>query len=361
MGESEMIRLSDIVKQFATITRQRYSLLPSQLKAISAWQICRTGKAPLMQLRCNDCEQPRYVPHSCGHRHCPHCQHHQSQQWLARQLQKQLPARYFMLTFTLPAELRSLAWQHQRVVYDQLLQCSWATLKQFSHNDKQLQGMPGSISVLHTHNRRLDYHPHVHVVMPATAIDQNNMLRKKSGRKGWLFSQRALAKTFRAKLLAAIKQAGFTLPADYPGRWVVHCKSVGTGDKALTYLGRYLYRGVISEKDILRCKNGQVTFRYRDSKTQCVQIRTVSGEHFLWLLLQHVLPKGLRRARNFGLLHPNSRHKLQLIQLLQRFNPARLVSALPDRPAISCPCCGGVMQIVRTRLQPITSLISNSS
>jgi putative transposase len=148
---------------------------------------------------------------------------------------------------------------------------------------------------------------------------------------------------------------------DYPRRWVVHCKFVGTGDKALTYLGCYLYRGVISEKDILRCKNGQVTFRYRDSKTQCVQIRTVSGEHFLWLLLQHVLPKGLRRARNFGLLHPNSRHKLQLIQLLQRFNPARLVAALPDRPVIFCPCCGGVMQIVRTRLQPITSLVSNSS
>jgi hypothetical protein len=361
MGESEMIRLSDIVKQFATITRQRYSLLPSQLKAISAWQICRTDKAPRMQLRCNDCEQPRYVPHSCGHRHCPHCQHHQSQQWLARQLQKQLPARYFMLTFTLPAQMRSLAWQHQRVVYDQLLQCSWVTLKQFSHNDKQLQGVPGAISVLHTHNRRLDYHPHVHVVMPATAIDQHNRLRKKTGKKSWLFSQQSLAKIFRAKLLTALKQTGLTLPVNYPERWVVHCKSVGTGDKALTYLGRYLYRGVIREKDILRCKNGQVTFRYRDSKTQRVQTRTVSGEHFLWLLLQHVLPKGLRRARNFGLLHPNSRHKVQLIQLLQRFNPARLIAALPDRPAVTCPCCGGVMQIVRTRLQPTTSLIPNSS
>lgn len=356
-----MIRLSDIVKQFATKSRQRYSLLPSHLKALSAWQICRTDQAPLMQLRCNNCEQPRYVPHSCGHRYCPHCQHYQSQQWLARQLQKQLPSRYFMLTFTLPAELRSLAWQHQRVVYDQLLQCSWATLKQFSHNDKQLQGLPGAISVLHTHNRRLDYHPHVHVVMPATAIDHHNMLRKKIGRKGWLFSQRALAKVFRAKLLAALKQAGFTLPADYSERWVVHCKSVGAGDKALTYLGRYLYRGVISEKDILRCKNGQVTFRYRDSKTQRFQTRTVSGEHFLWLLLQHVLPKGLRRARNFGLLHPNSKYKLQLIQLLQRFNLARLIAALPDRPVVACPCCGGVMQIVRTRLKPITSLILNSS
>jgi len=356
-----MIRLSTIVKQFATTTRQRYSLLPSQQKALSAWQICRTDQAPRMQLHCTDCEQPRYVPHSCGHRHCPHCQHHQSRQWLARQLQKQFPARYFMLTFTLPVELRSLAWRHQRAVYDQLMQCSWATLQQFSHNDKQLQGMPGATSVLHTHNRRLDYHPHVHVVMPAAAIDRHSVLRNKSGKKDWLFSQKALAKVFRAKLLAALKQTGLTLPVDYSERWVVHCKSVGTGDKALTYLGRYLYRGVISEKDILCCKNGQVTFRYRDSKTQCTQTLTVSGEHFLWLLLQHVLPKGLRRARNFGLLHPNSRYKAQLIQLLQRFNPAQLIAALPSRPAIICPCCGSVMQIVRTRLQPIASLLSNSS
>jgi len=356
-----MIRLSTIVKQFATITRQRYSLLPSQQKALSAWQICRTDQAPRMQLHCTDCEQPRYVPHSCGHRHCPHCQHHQSRQWLARQLQKQFPARYFMLTFTLPVELRSLAWRHQRAVYDQLMQCSWATLQQFSHNDKQLQGMPGATSVLHTHNRRLDYHPHVHVVMPAAAIDRHSVLRNKSGKKDWLFSQKALAKVFRAKLLAALKQTGLTLPVDYPERWIVHCKSVGAGDKALSYLGRYLYRGVISEKDILCCKNGQVTFRYRDSKTQCTQTLTVSGEHFLWLLLQHVLPKGLRRARNFGLLHPNSRYKAQLIQLLQRFNPAQLIAALPSRPAIICPCCGSVMQIVRTRLQPIASLLSNSS
>ena len=119
--------------------------------------------------------------------------------------------------------------------------------------------------------------------MPATAIDQHNVLRKKSGRKDWLFSQWVLAKIFRAKLLTALKQVGLTLPAEYPERWVVHCKSVGAGDQALTYLGRYLYRGVISEKDILRCENGQVIFRYRDSKTQRAQIRNVSGEYFLWL------------------------------------------------------------------------------
>jgi hypothetical protein len=83
---------------------------------------------------------------------------------------------------------------------------------------------------------------------------------------------------------------------------VVDCKSVGSGEKALVYLGRYLYRGVIAERDILRCENGQVTYRWRDSKTKKYVQRSVSGVAFLRLVLQHVLPKGFRRARNYGVL-----------------------------------------------------------
>ena len=57
------------------------------------------------------------------------------------------------------------------------------------------------------------------------------------------FAHKALAKVFRAKLLAALAAAGLTLPACYPEQWVADCKSVGSGAKALIYLGRYLYRG----------------------------------------------------------------------------------------------------------------------
>lgn len=85
------------------------------------------------------------------------------------------------------------------------------------------------------------------------------------------------------------------------------CKFVGAGDKALIYLGRYLYRGVIREKDILSCQNGKVTYRYQDSKTKRYKTRTVSGAKFLWLVLQHVLPKGFRRARNYGFYTPIAR------------------------------------------------------
>ncbi len=60
-------------------------------------------------------------------------------------------------------------------------------------------------------------------------------------------------------------------------------------EKALVYLGRYLHRGVIREKDILACENGQVTFRYQNSKTKKFERRTLGGVAFLRLILQHVL------------------------------------------------------------------------
>ena len=355
-----MILLSAIIQTFEADLLANYQdrLLPSQRQALAAMKQCRTSQSPVMLAQCDDCEQKRFVPHSCGHRHCPHCQSHESQQWLERQLQKQVPAEYFLLTFTLPKELRALAWQQQRTLYDLLIRCSWDTVNTFARNDRQLQGNAGAIAVLHTHSRRLDYHPHVHLVMPAAAIDTDKRLWRTKRRSngddknlaGYLFNHKALAKVFRAKLLEAITQAGLVLPDRYPQKWVVDVKSVGHGDKALVYLGRYLYKGVIQEKDIIACEDGQVTFRYRNSKTQKLRTRTLPGVAFLWLMLRHVLPKGFRRTRNFGFLHPNSKRLIQLLQVLLGVNPNRAMAWLRKRPTLQCPCCGGTLRIIKTRL-----------
>ena len=352
-----MIRLSALIEQFEQPLLAQYAqrLLPEHRQALSAMKHCRNALSPRMQAQCLACQEQIFVPHSCGHRACPHCQHHESQQWLERQTKALVPGEYFLLTFTLPGEFRALALAHQRTLYGLLMQCAWQTVRTFSRNDKHLQGTPGAIAVLHTHSRRLDYHPHVHLAMPAAAIDTDKRLWRTKTRQrpgGYLFSHKALAKVFRAKMLEALTQAGLTLPARHPARWVVDCKSVGSGEKALVYLGRYLYRGVLQEKDIIACDNTQVTFRYQDSKSRRMQTRTLSGAAFLWLLLRHVLPKGLRRARNFGFLHPNSKRLLQLLHLLLKLNPSRALACLRKRPPLICPCCGGQMKIVRTRLLP---------
>jgi len=174
--------------------------------------------------------------------------------------------------------------------------------------------------VLHTNTREHAFHPHVHVVMPAAALDakhrQWRTKRPGKTKAGYLFNHKALAKVFRAKMLAGIEAASLQLPERHPQQWVVDCKSAGTGKPALIYLGRYLYRGVIREKDILACDNGQVRYRFRNAKTGRFEQRTVPGAHFLWLIVQHVLPKGFRRARNFGFLHPNCK---RLIALARRW------------------------------------------
>ena len=366
-----MIALAELIERFEPALLQHYGqrLLPSQVQALAAMKRCRTRFAPRMLAQCTACGEQRSVPHSCGHRACPHCQHHEGQMWLQRQLQLQVPASYFLVTFTLPSELRSLAWSHQRVVHALLMQCAWDTLATFSRNDPKLRATPGAVGVLHTHNRRLDWHPHVHMVMPAAALDPKRKLWRTKTRRtrprtrggtaqagsatpggGYLFNHKALAKVFRAKVLDAIEHAGLVLPDKLPATWVVDCKSVGDGSKALLYLGRYLYRGVIQERDILRCDDhGNVTFQYRHAKTGKMAVRTLPGADFLWLVLQHVLPKGLRRSRNFGFLHPNSAAAIRLLQLLHlRAAPAH-ASAAPPRPAWRC-VCGQPMFVVCRRM-----------
>ena len=226
-------------------------------------------------------------------------------------------------------------------------------MRTFSQNDRQLQGTPGAIAVLHTHSRRLDFHPHVHLVMPAAAIDaaQAALADQAARQQGsYLFNHKALAKVFRARCSRRSRRPGW--PARrYPAGMGGDCKSVGTGEKALIYLGRYLYRGVIREKDILACDNGQVSFRYRNAKTGSSETRTVAGADFLWLILQHVLPKGFRRARNFGFLHPNCKRLIGLLHLLLRFDPGRFTTPRKARAPMLCACCGAVMTIVRTRIR----------
>ena len=351
-----MIRLAAVIAQFEAdfMTQYRHRLSVDQLQALSAIRHCRGPLSPMMQVQCAGCDHQKLVPHSCGHRLCPHCQHHESQQWLKRQMQRLVPADYFLLTFTLPAELRGLAAAHADVVFDCLMRCAWETVHRFSQNDRQLQGTPGAIAVLHTHSRRLDFHPHVHLVVPAAAVDaaKQRWRRKRRGKNGtYLFNEKAMAKVFRAKMLAAIEAAGICLPARYPREWVAHCQSVGRGESALIYLGRYLYRGVIREQDILACENGRVSFRYCNAETGKLEKRSLTGADFLWLILQHVLPKGFRRARNFGFLHANCKRLIGLLQLLLKFDPNRFAPPRKERPAMLCSCCGAVMTIVRTRIR----------
>ena len=164
----------------------------------------------------------------------------------------------------------------------------------------------------------------------------------------YLFNHFNLAKVFRGRFIDAIKKAELPVPAELPKKWVADCRHIGRGLPAIKYLSRYLYRGVISEKNIIKDDGQQVTFRYLDSKTKGWKTRTVTGEHFLWLVYQHVLPKGFRRVRDYGFLHGNAKNTLLRIQIALRifFNPVlEAVSSLNKRPAMPCKSCGAPLRI----------------
>jgi hypothetical protein len=109
------------------------------------------------------------------------------------------------------------------------------------------------------HTRRLDYHPHAHIIVPGGGINvKRTQWHKIKG--DYLFNGFKLAAAFWGAMLKAIEQSGLWMP-DTPKKWVVHCKKVGRGLPALQYLSRYLYRGVISNKNIVANDSTYVTFR----------------------------------------------------------------------------------------------------
>jgi len=354
-----MILLSSVINKFKDGFLDRYKkyVLPSHIKALHAMEQCRQEHGPHMLAQCtnHNCGKLTYIPHSCGHRNCPHCQNHENQQWIENQLSKRLPTQYYLITFTLPKQLRDLAWKNQRRVYSLMFACVQDVLKTFTRNDKNLLGMAGFTAILHTHSRPLGYHPHIHVIIPGASINaKTGLWRVKAS--DYLFSHEALAQVFRAKFLQAIVDNNLRVPKNCPKQWVVDCKNVGNGDKAFIYLGKYLYKGVIQEKDILKCENGMVTFKYLHSKTKQYQTRTVTGEYFLYLLMLHVLPKGFRRTRCFGFLHPCSKKLIRILQLVLRINPLSMfIKKMKERPGITCPVCGAKMGIILTMVpKPLT-------
>jgi hypothetical protein len=342
------MEMAALVDQYYDKYLARYgdTALPGHLKTLRAILRCRTPESGELYIQCPACNHAEWRPISCGNRHCPKCQNHNTSQWIDKQQKKLLPVPYFMATFTLPYELRPLAWFNQKAVYTLLFKCVASTLKDFGMNPKHLGAEIGTTMVLHTNSRSLDYHPHIHAVVPGGGIDRKRGYWKKL--KGdYLFNGKTLATVFRARFLEAIQDAGLVISRKIPKKWVVHCDNVGRGIEALKYLSRYLYRGVISEKNIVSNQHGQVTFKYIESKTGKTEFRTLPGQDFLHLIVQHVLPKGFRRVRDYGFLHSNAKKILSLVQLILRVIIEELVPR--PRPAFKCPCCKAAMLIVEFR------------
>ena len=256
-----MSELADIFRLYGSAYRDKYGaqLLPSQRQAL--WEIahCRTPTLGGQVYQCDACQQRHYSYHSCQNRHCPKCQNEAAQQWLERQQDQLLATPYFLVTFTLPAELRSLTFRHQKQLYHHLFRTSAAALQQLALDPRFVGGQIGMIGVLHTWTRDLRYHPHVHYLVPAGGISADGQTWIPTD-SDFLVHVKPLSILFRAKFRDALKKTALfdqVSPQTWTKDWVVHAKPVGRGHQALTYLSRYVLRVAICNKHILKVENDQ--------------------------------------------------------------------------------------------------------
>ena len=257
--------------------KYRARLLPSHRRAVAAIVSCRTPALGGQRYRC-DCGQEHYAYHSCNHRACPKCGQADATQWLNRQRRKLLPVPYYLITFTVPAQLHPLIRSHQKILYPLLLREAARALLDVGRDHKDLGAQLGLLAVLQTWTRDLRYHPHVHCVVPAGGLAPNRLRWVAPKRPGYFLPQAVLARRFRTRLRQALQAhhpelARQTPPTAWSLDWVVDVQPVGTGEPALKYLAAYVYRTAWSAERIVADDGQTITFTYRDTKER--QLRTV--------------------------------------------------------------------------------------
>ena len=352
-----MTTLADIVHEYgeAYEAKYRWKLLPSQRRTLRDIANCQTSAMGGHVYHCDECQTTHYQYHSCQNRHCPQCQHRKGHEWLEKQRDALLPVPYFMVTFTIPSELHTLAKQHQKVVYNMLFRTSAEALKQLAQDVRYVGGEIGMIGVLHTWGRDLSYHPHVHYLVPTGGLsfDSEQWI---SGKRNFLVPVKALSILFRAKFRDALHQAGLIKEVSsivWQKDWITHSKPVGKGEGALKYLAPYIFRVAISNRRILSVKDGHVTFSYRQSDSGRWRRMTVTVNEFLRRFLQHVLPKGFVKVRYYGLFSPAKRYLLPLIQLWLGRDVLLDNDIISDDDRdlslsiVACPSCGQPMRWLR--------------
>jgi hypothetical protein len=323
---------------------------------MAAIERCRTEVLGGQVYTCPRCSTVRYSYHSCRNRHCPTCQQDKAQTWLAKQQVLLLPIPYFLVTFTLPAELRPVAREHPRRLYGLLFRSSARALQQLAADPRFLGGQLGMMGVLQTWTRDLRYHPHIHYLVPAGAFapGEGHWVQAK-GR--FLVHVKPLGKLFRGKMRAGLQQMKLTgaVPAAVWGKaWVVDCRAVGSGAAALKYLAPYIFRVALSNNRLEGVVNDQVTFRYRVAESTKIKRCTLPAEAFIRRFLQHVLPRGFVKVRYFGLFSPGKRTVLAQVRALLDVKEGVAGASSEQRvtimaeehePIVSCPSCGAVMEL----------------
>jgi hypothetical protein len=325
-------------------------------KVMAAMLACRTPQAGALWCGCPSCGQPHLLPRSCGNRHCPTCQGRKAFEWLQRQLERALPTHHFMLTFTVPESLRAFLRSNQRVGYEALFAASAGAIRALAREPRfSLGDQPGFFGVLHTWGRQLQYHPHIHYVMPGGALSTADR-QWHAASPGFFLPVHALSTIYRAKFRDAIERAGIIaeVPAEvWTTPWNVNCQPVGDAANTLGYLARYVFKVAISDQRILDVDEQRVRFSYTKVHSNRRRTMALPIPEFIRRFLQHVLPQGFMKVRHYGFLSPSFGVAFEevraRVEMAHGFaaKPVNTDSVAPAPKPMVCSHCGGALKLLR--------------
>ena len=378
------LEVADIFRDHGAAWREanRGHISLGQLKVMSAIERCRTVALGGHVTRCENgaCSHTVISFNSCRNRHCPKCQASAAAKWLADREAELLPVPYFHVVYTLPSQLRDIAYQNKRVIYDLLMKAAAETTLAIAADPKRLGAKIGITAVLHTWGSAMTHHPHVHMIVPGGGLSEDGN-RWIAARADFLVRIDVLASLFRGKFLgllsdahAAGKLVFFNSHAGLADKktfkrflgplrhikWVVYCKPPFAGPKqVLRYLSRYTHRVAISNRRLVAADDGGVSFRWKDYRIEGPErwkTMTLTAHEFIRRFLLHVLPRGFHRIRHYGLFANGNRAEaiakaraLLAVAAPVAENAEATAAAEPEQPCIlprPCPCCGGRMVII---------------
>jgi hypothetical protein len=372
------LELADIFRAHGPAWRQANAghVSLSQLKVMSAIEVCRTEALGGHVAGCAKCGHQHIAYNSCKNRHCPKCQGPAARDWMEARAEDLLPVEYFHVVFTLPAEIAQIAFWNKKAVYDLLFRISAETVMTIAADPRRLGARVGMTAVLHTWGSALTHHPHIHMIVPGGGLSPDGS-RWIACRPGFFLHVQVLSRLFRRLFLDGLlglqrtgqlvffgDQAGlaeigaFTawLAPLRKSEWVVYAKPPFGGPEAvLAYLSRYTHRVAISNSRLVSADAGAVAFGWKDYRIKQgdrQKVMRLATDEFIRRFLIHVLPDGFHRIRHYGLLASAARKSniAKIRNLLGAAPPAAAPEPEAEPTPLTlrepCPCCGGPMRII---------------
>ena len=369
----ESLTVHQLLRQLAPEYLKRFgSSMPGrQRQVLKKILSCRTPALGGELFQCPDCPGFHYRYHSCNDRHCPQCGQTDADAWLQAQgARLLLPVPYFLITFTVPQELRLFIRSHLQITLDLFFAATSQALQDLAGHPRRLGAQLGMLGILHTWGRSLIFHPHIHYLVPAGGLSPDGRQWVPTRSKFFLHHT-PLGDHCRTLFKEHLRQEHPELFAQVPPKvwqrhWNVGCQAAGSGENALRYLSRYVFKTATSNRLLHVQPDGKVRWPYRDSKTGKDTAILLEPLDWMSRFLQHILPPYFARVRTFGWLHPAAKVRANRVRALLRQKPLLTPAeeqawhppehpapALPEETALPtrcsaplCPRCHKVMRLV---------------